>query len=543
MSTKSHFHKETDCTNRHLAEAIAHNARITPKKTALADSRLSLDYRTLDRFSTRFALWLCQRGCRPGDRVVMLAPRQAILVAAIVGTFKAGCVHVPLDAKMPAGRVEYILKEIEPAFVITDEEHRATVDEILEEIDAACGVMMVGQLEGLLSEELACPSCPLSAELLPRFDADRPAYCIYTSGSTGHPKGVVIAHSSLAPFFEGTAEVYDVTASSVCASFSPLNFDVYLMDMLFPLAQGAELHVHDDLVVPDFLFATIRDNKVTHFSAWGMMLGLIAQAEDFETARLPHLQTILTGTDVPDVKTVQRWMGKNVGVRVINAYGPTEVTCASTAHVIDEIEPQRTDLYPIGKPLKHVTARLVDEAGGVVTEPGVMGELLVGGVQVMQAYWNREEETAKRVVTIDGIRYYRTGDVCSYLADGAIYYHGRRDNEVNIGGYRVHLNEIQRVICSVPHVHSAEVVVLETGFGEKLLAAGVLFERGEYPRCDSHIEVIRRRLTDELPAYMVPRHVVGFAEFPLLSSGKADRKALAEILQQRVREPAGAGLA
>ena len=203
----------------------------------------------------------------------MVAPRQAILVAAIVGTFKAGCVHVPLDPKMPAARLDYILREITPAVVITDNEHRATVEGILDDAGSAARIMMVGEMEAMLSEELACPSCPLSAELLPRFDVERPAYCIYTSGSTGHPKGVVIAHRSLAPFFEGTAEVYDVTASSVCASFSPLNFDVYLMDMLFPLAQGAELHVHDDLVVPDFLFETIRENKVTHFSAWGMMLG------------------------------------------------------------------------------------------------------------------------------------------------------------------------------------------------------------------------------------------------------------------------------
>lgn len=539
MSTKRHFHHEPACTTPHLAEAIARNARNTPKKKALADSRLSLDYRTLDRFSTRFALWLIEQGCRPGDRVAMVAPRQAILVASIVGTFKAGCVHVPLDPKMPTARLEFILKEVTPALVITDDEHRAVVGEVL---GGAGRIATVDDLEAMLEEELACPSCPLSAELLPRYREDWPAYCIYTSGSTGHPKGVVINHHSLAPFFEGTAEVYDVTASSVCASFSPLNFDVYLMDMLFPLAQGAELHVHDDLVVPDFLFETIRANGVTHFSAWGMMLGLIAQAEAFDRARLPHLRTILTGTDVPDVKTVQRWMTKNDGVRVINAYGPTEVTCASTAHLIEEIEPGRTELYPIGKPLKHVSARIVDEAGGEISAAGERGELLVGGTQVMEAYWNRAEETARRIEIIDGVRYYRTGDVCSYLADGAIFYHGRRDNEVNIGGYRVHLNEVQRVICAAPHVHSAEVVVLETGYGEKILAAGVLLEREHHARAERHVEEIRRRLGEELPAYMVPRKVIAFAEFPQLSSGKADRKALAALLEERVLEPEEAGV-
>jgi len=122
------------------------------------------------------------------------------------------------------------------------------------------------------------------------------------------------------------------------------------MDMLFPLAQGARLHVHDDIVVPDLLFETLLTNDVTHFSAWGMMLGLIAQAADFSTVPLPHLKTVLTGTDIPNIDTVQRWLRKNTGVKVINAYGPTEATCAATAHEIREIEPGRKQLYPIGKP-------------------------------------------------------------------------------------------------------------------------------------------------------------------------------------------------
>ncbi|MET5115829.1 peptide synthase, partial [Burkholderia pseudomallei] len=81
-----------------------------------------------------------------------------------------------------------------------------------------------------------------------------------------------------------------------------------------------------------------RVHDVTHFSAWGMRLGLRAQAEEFESAPLPHLKPILTGTDVPDVKTVQRWVRKSAGVQGINAWGPTEATCAASAHVIREIE-------------------------------------------------------------------------------------------------------------------------------------------------------------------------------------------------------------
>jgi amino acid adenylation domain-containing protein len=521
---------------KHIVPVIQSHAIATPYKSALADTSIQLDYAELDSFSTRFAMRLRALGCKPQDRVVMLASRRAILVAGILGVFKAGCVHVPLDPSMPAERLRYILNDIAPSAVITEEEMADTVNGFL---PRPAPLVFVTEMERLLTvdEESAQRDALVRPHALPELDEQSTAYCIYTSGSTGRPKGVQISHRSLFDFFDGTWPIYDVTAESRCASFSPLNFDVYTMDMLFPLAQGAHLHVYDDVVVPDILFETIRANRISHFSAWGMMLGLIAQAEDFATAELPHVRTILTGTDVPDIKTVQRWLRKNDGVKVINAYGPTEVTCAATAHVITEIEPDRTQLYPIGKPLKHVQALIVDEEGERIEAPGTPGELMLGGSQVMQGYWHMPEQTAQRLTHIDGVPFYRTGDICTWMEDGSIFYIGRKDNEVKLGGYRIHLSEIQRVINSVAHVHASEIVVPESRYGEKLLAAGVLIDRSQAVDVDRLTEEIRQRCAAELPAYMVPRYVTVLDQFPQLSSGKADRKALLSLLQFRINQP------
>lgn len=516
---------------RHLIEAVRTHARRRPGQCALADTRIGIDYRALDRFSSRVAGELRELGCEAGDRVVMLARRRAILVAAILGTFKSGCIHVPLDPGMPEARLRYILSDITPAAVITEDE---LCDTVAGQLSAPAPILRVSDLERLLVEEPAQSEPQTSTVPFPSFPLDTPAYCIYTSGSTGRPKGVLIDHRSIVDFFDGTREVYDVTADSVCASFSPLHFDVFLMDMLFPLAQGARLHVYDDVVVPDLAFETIRAKDVTHFSAWGMMLGLIAQASDFSAASLPRLKTILTGTDVPDIKTVQRWLGKNAGVRVINAYGPTEATCAATAHVIREIEPDRRQLYPIGKPLKHVQAFLIDSRGARIEAPNAPGELLIGGTQVMKGYWNLVDETAARLTWFDDVRCYRTGDVCTYLPDGSLFYIGRKDNEVNIGGYRVHLNEVQRVINSVPHVHGSEIVLLDSKYGEKILAAGILLEKAQDLGIDRQLALIKRRLTEELPSYMVPRYLTVLDQFPQLSSGKTDRKMLLSILERHM---------
>src|SRR5262249_45666823 len=151
-------------------------------------------------------------------------------------------------------------------------------------------------------------------------------------------------------------------------------------------------------------------------------------------------------------------------------------TCAATAHVIREIEPDRQELYPIGKPLKHVQVFLVGSRGERIDAAHVPGELLIGGTQVMRGYWNLPNETAASLTWLNGAMCYRTGDVCSYLADGSLFYVGRKDNEVNIGGYRVHLNEVRRVINAVSRVRACEVVTLDTEYGERILAAAVLLD-------------------------------------------------------------------
>jgi amino acid adenylation domain-containing protein len=468
----------------------------------------------------------------------MVANRRAITVAAILGTFKAGCIHVPLDPRMPAARLQYILNDTAPAAVITEEDLRETVEAYL---PPHAALLLKEDLERMLQTSAAPDYVPGPDVNLPDLPLDMLAYCIYTSGSTGRPKGVLIDHRSIVDFFEGTEEVYDVRAESVCASFSPLHFDVFLIDMLFPLAQGARLHVHDDIVFSDLLFKTIAANDVTHFSAWGLMLGLIAQASEFGTTPLPHLQTVLTGTDVPNVDTVQRWLRTGTGVKVINAYGPTEVTCGCTAYTIRDLEPGRQKLYPIGQPFKHVQTFLVGSEGERITEKNVPGELYIGGTQVMRGYWNLAAETEAAVTYLDGIRCYRSGDVCIYQDDGNLFYLGRKDNEVKIGGYRVHPNEVRRVINSVPNVHDSEVVLVESKYQEKVLAAGILLaESGKVGALDVDqlITRIRARLVDELPGYMVPRYLAIFDDFPKLSSGKADRKTLASILTVRMTKEA-----
>src|SRR5205807_1147992 len=127
--------------------------------------------------------------------------------------------------------------------------------------------------------------------------------------------------------------------------------------------------------------------------------------------KFPCLEMVMTGAEVCDPGVINVWRTNLPEVRVINAYGPTEATIVCLTHQIERADPGRMSAYPIGRPLRGVAARIVDEAGEV-RQPGRPGELWIGGEQVMRGYFDQPEETARRVVEVDGVRYYRTGDVC-----------------------------------------------------------------------------------------------------------------------------------
>ena len=344
--------KESEITenNNNVANLVKRQAQKNPDKCAITDGNMEISYSVLECAASRFAKHLIEVGCRPSDRVVLFGQKQALLIVGILGIFKSASIHVPLDPRMPARRLRYVLEDILPKVILTDEDLLPTVQEYA---PTGTKIILTDELQTVVTaSQTNNDTIDGLVDELPKVKGGDVAYCLYTSGSTGRPKGVLIRHAGLIDFFEGAGEFYDVDEHSRCASFSPFHFDASVIDMFFPLYQGAWLYVYSDIVVPDLLFEVIEEKALTHFSAFGMMLGLIAQASKFDQTILPTLQTVLTGGDVPDVKTVQKWLVKNTGVKVINGYGPTEATCAVAAHVIQKIEPDRRKLYPIGKAFK-----------------------------------------------------------------------------------------------------------------------------------------------------------------------------------------------
>jgi amino acid adenylation domain-containing protein len=514
-----------------MASIIREAAESYPEKDAIVDGQQRYTFRETERFSTNFATFLLANGIRKGDRIAFCAPKSADVVVAILGCLKCGATYVPVDRKLPKERLLFILNDVSPRFIVSS---RAIYEGVAEEVETPVDLLdetsLAEHFRYSSNEDISLP--PIAGEDV--------AYCIYTSGSTGRPKGVLIEHGSVDVFYDALAEVMTIDAGSRCMNTSELHFDVHVMDLFFPLSRGATVHLTRPPVIPNNLLQLLDKERITHFTAVGPVMTLMSEGSLFEKCDLSSLRRVMTGAEIINVETMQKWLRKVPGLSLVNGYGPTEATVICTAYIIDKVEPHRTEFYPIGKPMKRTEVLLQDDEGRIVSEPGVKGELLLGGPQVMKGYWNDERQTNAKIINIEGRRYYKSGDICRWLPDGNLDYIGRVDEEIKLSGFRINLSEIKRVMDATESVREGHPVVAVHPALGKVIAACFISDADEpgEEKIFGHLQSVFKH---ELPYYMIPSLYFLFDRFPQLSSGKTDKRQILQKVNQRL-SGADAGL-
>jgi amino acid adenylation domain-containing protein len=485
-----------------LLRALAQYARTTPDHTALVARDDRMSYAQLYDAARRVAAALQQVGVGRGDRVGIHGEKTIATVVSILGTLVSGAAYVPLDPSAPAQRRRGLVEDADLRIVLAQPGKAGELG----------SVTMVDPYDCAHPEDWREPA----------IEPEALAYVLYTSGTTGHPKGVCIPHRALDAFFEAVAGLMDIGPLARCLNTSALHFDVSVIDLLFPLSRGATVYIGPSMPLPAQLLGLIECERITHMAAVGSTLTLLAQYGNGLAGRdLRSLRRIMTGAEVLKPATVQAWLAAAENVAVINGYGPTEATCVVIAELISAREPDRTALYPIGRPLTGVVVRFLAESGEV-TEDGP-GEILLAGPQVMTGYLGRPEEQVQAFH--DGC--YRTGDIGHRDGDGAIHFAGRSDDEVKIRGYRINLNEVRRAVEMSPAVDRAFVTGTTDPRSGRALICGVRLREGIRATEDELVA----HIGELLPRYMVPRTFVFLTEFPVLSSGKPDTARLRALVE------------
>ncbi|MEI7375998.1 amino acid adenylation domain-containing protein [Dickeya chrysanthemi] len=499
-----------------LGEIFTYGKTQHPQKLAISDGKRSYTFAQLDDMATNLALWLAEQGIRCGLRVPVLAEKHAIMPVIAAACWKLGAVYVPLDSQLPAARLRKLLGRLEARVALAispspleDEGRWLSGDALL----AVCQ-----------------QSCEAAVLPVHHHSAEQTAYIIFTSGSTGEPKGVEISVGSLKDYFLAHNAWLRFTESSRVFSLSPFHFDVSIEDTLLPLSLGAYVYQFASIHAGAIMRSVIAREKITHLIAVSTLLSLITEGgKQILPENFASLEMVMTGAEVCDPKIINLWKNNLPGVRLINAYGPTETTIVCLCYDIDKPDTQRTTAYPIGVPLQGVSCLILDDAQQPQTADDVPGELCIGGSLVMKGYLGQPEETVKVIFEHQGIRYYRTGDICSRQPDGNIMYLGRRDDEVKIAGRRIHLGEIRQKCLASQGVERAAVRKVSLN-GKDHIAVVIA------GKDISQLADVESFLAEELPQYMLPT-LWGWTEAVNLSStGKTDERTLLDQLQAAASE-------
>lgn len=496
----------------HILDYLEATARRMGKKPLVTDEYGSCSWLTIQSHAMSIGSFLYQRDVQQKP-VPVLMDKTIYAIAAFMGAAYAGGFYVPMNPDLPKSRLEQILKVLQQNFVITDKQH------------LKLAASLVGKENVLLVEDLALEPLNLNALYDIRkaaVDTD-PLYAIFTSGSTGTPKGVLVSHRSVLDFIDHFTAIFEITEKDTIANQAPFDFDVSVKDIYSAMKTGARL-----VIVPRRLFsrpAELLDFVTEHQATtliWAVSaLCLVSTFHGLDYKVPTSVRKVLFSGEVMPQKHLNQWMSHLPEAEFVNLYGPTEITCNCTYHIIDRKRDYSNGI-PIGQAFPNERVFLLDENDGQVTETGKEGEICVAGSALSLGYYNAPEQTAERfmqnpLVMTHFERIYRTGDLAHYNDNNELVFSGRKDFQIKYMGHRIELEEIERAIAAVPGV-------------ERVCC---LFNEEKQRLCGYYVGSIDKKalhgeLGKTLPVFMIPTTLCQMAEMPMTKNGKIDRKALAE---------------
>ena len=500
-------------------DRVVEGLRRTPESTALIEAGQRLTAAQLLSRTASLARTLRSHGVGAESIVGLYGDRSFARVLGVLAILRAGAGYCPLDPTQPGSRLQFLVEDTGMAVILTEPAGLGEAEALAgQAVDVVC-------IDHDTAPAAASAIAPNASE---DNTADHLAYVIYTSGTTGNPKGVMTEHRALVNRLTWMQRQFQLTPDDVVLHKTAFAFDVSVWELLWPfmaaaalslLAPGAERD-------PAALRRQILRDRVTvlHF----VPSALRALLESSGPA-LPTVRLVVCSGEVLDGTLVEGYRRIFPNARLFNLYGPTEAAIDVSWFDCGAWSRPGHGTVPIGRPIDHVNLYVLDHDGGLVP-PGMVGELMIGGVAVARGYRGRRRLTREKFAersTFSGTRVertYRTGDLVRWLPDGNLEFLGRNDFQLKIRGHRVEAGEVEARLAEHPGVREAVVKLLRgEEAGEEQLAA-FLVRGAEEPNVA--VSELRAFLAETLPAVMIPSRFLEIEEMPLTASGKRDHAAL-----------------
>ncbi len=507
---------DTNCKNSdRVCTLFEQQVEQHSERIALVCGSQKINYESLNRKSNQLAAHLRRNGVTPGSGIVVYAERSIPLMVGILGILKSGAAFIPVDSKLPQSKVNYIIQNSNPQYILsTSEVMKARQSTAIDE-------RWINLEEDVfLAEE---------AGNLPQINQPEDlAYILYTSGTTGNSKGVMISRESLGNYIMWASKNYVKSERVDFPLHSSISFDLTITSLFTPLVTGNCLYIYpgssNDIVIQDVL----DDNLVQVVKLTPSHLNIV-KLNDNRGSNIKRL--IVGGEKLRTTLAEEVYESFGGQVEIINEYGPTEATVGCMIYRYDP-DFKLGDSVPIGVPADNVIIYVLDADGNPVPE-GVLGEIYIGGSGVAKGYLGDTELTREKFIQdplkchydANGAlsRFYRTGDIAKYLTDEIIEYIGREDHQVKIRGHRVELGEIEHSLNNCDHIKDAIVLQEKDSKGEEILKA--YLSTGK----EVLLTELRAYLSTVLPFYMIPAKFYQLDTVPLTINGKIDVERLKQI--------------
>ncbi len=471
----------------------------------------------LGRESNRFAGWLRAQGVGKGDRVAGFMPRVPQTLVAMIGTWKAGAVYVPIFTGFGADAVEFRLRHSGAKVLCTHREYRPRLPAPL---PGRVAVLTAGdpgaRVVGETSFDAAIAGHSERAELAD-VRRDDPAVLLYTSGSTGPPKGVLIATNFVAAVHPYMRYGVDLRADDVFWPTGDPGWGYGLVCYMVALAMGVPVVSHEAAPTAEYCLAHLHAEGVTNLATTPTLLRAIMALPEETRARHPVRLRCASSCGEPLNAEVVTFFRRHWGVTVMDQYGSSEfgLPIGNCNAFPMEVRPGS-----MGLPLPGCTMAVVDDAGREVG-PDVVGHIGMRGHAegyYSLGYWQDEERT--RTLARGG--WTTIGDLARRDGDGYFWFEGRADDVIKSAGYRIGPFEVESAILRHPAVAEAAVVGKRDALRGQIVKAFVVL-RPDHPPYPGLVDEIVDVVKSRVGHHQYPREIELVDQLPKTETGKIQR--------------------
>jgi fatty-acyl-CoA synthase len=501
----------------HAADLLSKRALLTPDREAIRElhSGQRFTFAELNQRANRLANMLRDEyGIQKGDRVSILAHNCIAFVDCLYGLAKIGAIFAPLNWRLTAHELTYIVNDCQPKVILCGPEFFDVLVDVRKKYSFEVEFALDGaQLEGAVDYDQALAEADQSEPQLPPLDSDDPYCILYTSGTTGQPKGAVIPHRQVLFNAINTVISWGLTQDDISPILTPMFHGGGLFVFLTPLHYVGGLVVLARNFDPAASLRAIIEEKCTVILGVPTLFQLWLNSELFQGADFKHVRFFISGGAPCPAPLIRNWQEAK-GVIFRQGYGLTEV--GTNCFSMTDSDSVRK-VGSVGKPIFHSQMRLVNTQGEEVAA-GQVGELVISGPHVCLGYWHNPQAT--QAVLREG--WFFTGDMAWRDEEGFYYISGRYKDMIISGGENIYAAEVEAVFREHPAVVDAALIAKpDEKWGEVGLLV-VALKPGMQIDSENLLEFCRSRLA----RYKAPKQVVFVESLPYSPYGKVIKAEL-----------------